>query len=495
MESRSCASSCFPWKGGILGWVGFTLVVLGLLALSTPQALAGGKAAKYRRTSSDRLYTLIERGDVEEFKKVLDKTPKAIEEEGEDLIENAALAWQWEILQYLCEKGAKLEIAPAGDESLLWDVCGGRIDDFMVISTSKKGSKLKKSEKHDKTRLLDSVETVKFLVSKGFSLKESHEGETLLDVAAAAGNVELVRYFIEQKLPVDAGAVRILDSLLDEELNSLEIVEQLLKAGAKTVVLDPRTNEVKWSIMHEAIGHEGWLEVLIKNGVALDTMYDGIQPLHKAVLQKEEKDVRLLVEKGASLDARTDRGWTPVLLAMLDDLEMVKYLESKGADLSAITDNDCDALFIAAAFGKADIVEYLMSKNFDTKRVNINGESLAFAAAMGDNEELFKKVYALNPDPKQKDIWGQTLLFAAVYSGNVKIAEFLLEAGVPVNEFRQDGQTAMNVARENGKDEMIEFLRKHGGKETLNPIDSKESGLGSNPEVRRAYSFGGGNFM
>ena len=228
-----------------------------------------------------------------------------------------------------------------------------------------------------------------------------------------------------------------------------------------------------WSLIHEAIGQGKleWVKLLVKYGASLETVYDGGQPLHAAILAKEEEIAHYLIEQGAPLEGRTDYGWTPFLLAILDDLEMVKYLADRGADLNAVTYDDRDALYLAAAVGKPEIVNFLIEKKLDPKRVNFNGQSVLFAAAIGGNEKVFNTILKFDSNLKQIDSFGHTLLFAAVWSRNedikqrTHIIERLLDAGVPVNAKAGAGYTATNLARNINDREILDLLHSHGGKE------------------------------
>ncbi len=56
-------------------------------------------------------------------------------------------------------------------------------------------------------------------------------------------------------------------------------------------------------------------------------------PLHMFVTQKDVEGVKLLIEAGANINARTDIGSTPLLRAVIEgNLEIIRMLLDAGAD-------------------------------------------------------------------------------------------------------------------------------------------------------------------
>ncbi|MDO4857330.1 MAG: ankyrin repeat domain-containing protein [Thermoguttaceae bacterium] len=453
--------------------------LLAFLLLITPVFAGGGS---FYRASDSRLFRYIRQGNLEAVQRFVEANPDILDTDGREALEAALEAGQLKIFKYFEEEGVELKSDDSDSESLLWLACS--------IEITSEG----KARKIDEEAVL---EIVKYLVSKDFSLKESHDSQTLLDCSVQAGNLSLTQYLIDQKLDVNAHFEDspIIGDLLDSDPETLEVAELLLKSGAKTVQMSKDSEFCEWSLIHEAIrqGKIEWVKLLVKYGASLETVYDGGQPLHAAVAAKEEEIVHFLVEQGAPLEAKTDYGWTPLLLAILDDLEMVEYLADHGANLKAVTYNDRDALFLAAEIGNPEIVDFLLEKKLDPKRVNFSGQSILFAAAKGGNQEIFDKIFKFDSDVTQMDSQGHTLLFAAVCGLNQAIIEKLLDAGVPVNAKAKGGYTAMNLDRQIGGFN-LEFLDSHGGKEADLRMEelvtnSKDSTIG----ILGSHSVG--NFM
>ena len=84
-----------------------------------------------------------------------------------------------------------------------------------------------------------------------------------------------------------------------------------------------------------------------------------IQALHSAVTNNLET-VKLLVEAGAPVNAKQDKGWAPLHEAVnRGDLEMTRYLLAHGADPKQQNDEGKSAIGLAAEKGNNGILKLL----------------------------------------------------------------------------------------------------------------------------------------
>ena len=132
------------------------------------------------------------------------------------------------------------------------------------------------------------------------------------------------------------------------------------------------------------------------------------------------------------LGAFGNTGATPLMYAALaGNTEVIKLLLGKGADVNARDSGDGAALILAAAMGDAGTVKLLLEKGADAHVRNEYGYTalMCAAAAETNDPELIKALLAARAeiDVKAKD--GETALKLAGRKGNTEIVRLLKQAG------------------------------------------------------------------
>src|SRR5437667_1848563 len=113
-------------------------------------------------------------------------------------------------------------------------------------------------------------------------------------------------------------------------------------------------------------GHPETVRLLLSRGadvaqVARNPMK--VQALHSAAAGRNFEAVRLLVEAGAPVNAKQEKGWAPLHEAVLSrDVEMARYLLAHGADPKQQNDEGKSAIGIAAEAGDAAILQLLQGQ-------------------------------------------------------------------------------------------------------------------------------------
>jgi len=83
-------------------------------------------------------------------------------------------------------------------------------------------------------------------------------------------------------------------------------------------------------------------------------------PLHAAAAGRHADLVQLLIDHGASANARQHGGWTPLhAAAQTGDLEIARVLIAAGADVQSRADNNQTALDLALIKAQQAMVDYL----------------------------------------------------------------------------------------------------------------------------------------
>lgn len=102
------------------------------------------------------------------------------------------------------------------------------------------------------------------------------------------------------------------------------------------------------------------------------------EELLAAVEEKNLELVSQLLERGADLNASSQNGWTPLMLAILhNSAEMVKLLLTNGADANRTTqseENPCRSpLAVAVSNGRLEAVKLLIAHNANVDMTDNNG--------------------------------------------------------------------------------------------------------------------------
>lgn len=194
----------------------------------------------------------------------------------------------------------------------------------------------------------------------------------------------------------------------------------------------------------------------------------GWTPLHVAVAEGNADVVRLLVEAGADLTARTEHRRTPVHIALEHSPPLVPVLLGLGAPIDApsaayldevdrltqqlddgapLTDADsgADLLSWASIGGAAATARLLLERGADA-----DGGALHAAAGAG-RLELVRLLVSAGADVDRRDPdTGQLPLHAAVATANgdaAGIVRALLSAGADVHATTSDGASALDISR------------------------------------------------
>ncbi len=207
--------------------------------------------------------------------------------------------------------------------------------------------------------LMGHTEVVALLLEHGADINgRSRDGGTALHTAAFLGRIETAKFLIEKgadaNLQSNIGGTAMDGAKLDWTFTTailgmlqIEVDEAEVKAG-RTKVIELLSKQPKnvssshnlWkaasagdlSAINDALGDSADLN-------ALDSQF-GITPLGWAALNGQTEAAKLLIEKGADVNARSRDGSTPLnSAAFLGRIETVKLLLEKGAD-TTLRSND-----------------------------------------------------------------------------------------------------------------------------------------------------------
>ena len=138
--------------------------------------------------------------------------------------------------------------------------------------------------------------------------------------------------------------------ILALQLESPKVAKVLM--DAKGVQIDVRNHAGETPLMMAALKAEvDAATALVAHGAAVNK--DGWSPLHYAATGGSAAIVKLLLSKGAALEARSPNGTTPLMMAArYGNEEAVDALLAAGADRTAKNDLGMDASAFAASAGR-----------------------------------------------------------------------------------------------------------------------------------------------
>jgi ankyrin repeat protein len=209
-------------------------------------------------------------------------------------------------------------------------------------------------------------------------------------------------------------------------------------------------------------------------------------PLTLAARESRLQAVRLLLERGATVDQPKHPGWDYTPLCLTKNVEIAELLKAYGANIHAkLFKRDVSILTYMVRFGGADIVEWMLKEGLDPKMIGDNKQNLLFAAGDARTAEI---LLAASVDPNAVDEFGRTPLQGAQKG----VAEKLLAAGakLPATEDAvaqmiggfasadsveavikgrggiapEAAQKALISAAHTDRDEIVKLLLAHGAK-------------------------------
>jgi serine/threonine-protein phosphatase 6 regulatory ankyrin repeat subunit A len=306
---------------------------------------------------------------------------------------------------------------------------------------------------HDAVEAGD-LEKVKAAIAAGYDVNEidkSNErsrgyGSTPLHRAAYNDNFEIVKYLVEHGAEVNGRSVRGLPVLRSAEAGK-KIFQYLLQHGAGINAKDEYGKTIlhTYSFAHNIKG----IEYLLSHGADISAKdNEGKSPLHYAAsspyntffdIKKEmsrgetndwttsEETIRLLLDAGADVNARDNKGQTPLHYASDNtNVNVVKYLLKRGSSVK-IRDNKGDTPFLTM---------FTTLRDAHAEKEVLTIENLLLAKGTDINEQNNNGDTALH------------LLAASVLPQYLDIVKHLIAIGANMDIRNKKGLTSLDIARQ-----------------------------------------------
>ena len=176
--------------------------------------------------------------------------------------------------------------------------------------------------------------------------------------------------------------------------------------------------------------------------------------------------VKLLLEKGADLEAKDDYGRTLLWWAAEYGYEVVvKLLLEKGADLETKDNHDQTPLWWAAQHGHEAVVKLLLKSGADLEAKDKKyGRTPLWRAAEYGREAVVKLLLEKGADLEAQDNdYGQTPLWRAAEYGHEAVVKVLLEKGANLEaKDKKYGRMPLWQAAQNGHEAVVKLLLEKG---------------------------------
>jgi ankyrin repeat protein/mono/diheme cytochrome c family protein len=293
--------------------------------------------------------------------------------------------------------------------------------------------------------------------------------------AIRRGDTELLATLLRQGTPVNLRTADGTTPLMYAAVRgSADSVKLLLEHGA-----DPNAaNDAKVTALLWSAGDLHKVRLLVNRGANLNVRSElGNTPLIVAAAHADSTAVvEFMLSHGADLKAKNKRGYTALHSAVgAGNPKTVKLLAAKGAKVDADDDTSRSDLAIAADRGSMELVEFLLEHGADPNAGNSRRHSLN-AALLAQKPEIARLLIKHNARFDRQLSPGKvpSILLAAYNEvGDTSIVQLMIDKGVDLDAANQYDETALTWARKRGSQRLIDLLVNAGAAE--GKLHSKQS--------------------
>jgi ankyrin repeat protein len=318
----------------------------------------------------------------------------------------AAFLGHWAVAGALVDKGADINAHnSAGQTALIAAILGPGLLKQALAAKTGKGAAL------DEMRFLlasapsgSSLETVKLLLERGADPNaKGLGGATPLMYCAMFGRPEVVPPLLKMGADINAQ-------------NSAGMTPLMLAC-----MMGPNQAKLFWG------------DFLGKNSNFCSGKQTPVQVVPSVNPEKCFEVAKLLIEKGADVNARDKTGFTALMWSgQMDRAELVKLLLDKGADVNAKEYKGRPALMQFAMFGRPEVVQPLLDRGADVNVKDKDGLTALMYAAMLGRTKVTKLLLEKGADLRSGNKTGMTaLMYAAMSLYCPKVKKLFAGMGIP----------------------------------------------------------------
>jgi ankyrin repeat protein len=197
--------------------------------------------------------------------------------------------------------------------------------------------------------------------------------------------------------------------------------------------------------------------------------------------------VSLLLARGATIEHRDKKGFTPLIHAATGGhVAVCEILLDSGADIEAQTERTKDtALSLACSGGRHEIVELLLRRNANREHRNVSDYTPLALAASGGYLTIIRLLlsYGAEINSRTGSKLGISPLMLAAMNGHAAAVSLLADMGSDINaQIETNRNTALTLACFQGRHEVVSILIdkraniEHRAKTGLTPLMEAASG-------------------
>ncbi len=246
-------------------------------------------------------------------------------------------------------------------------------------------------------------------------------------------------------------------------------VAQLLRAGADIDARAERSHTRGMTILQTAVWHR-WgadcIRLLIDSGASLEAR-DGFGNTALVYACQSGPDSNLevvasLLRAGAQVDARGAKDMTPLMHAVMQDnsQQMVEALLNASADVNCQDHRGWTPLMHCTR-NRSDqvrVAQLLIAAGANVNATHRCGGTALLNAAYHGRSQVVESLLAAGADVNATDQAGWTPLIGAAMNGHVTVVRALLQAGANVSATDRLGRSALMLAKVNRHTAVLELL-------------------------------------
>ena len=402
----------------------------------------------------------------------------------------AAIRGNVEVMEYLIGKGAKINLEDSHGATPIGFAAGAgqtntRVYDLLI----KAGADVKQRNHDGATLLLMAIPNDKdlaltdYFISKGLSLKDADAaGNTAFNYAARSGNIELMKKLVQKGVKYNGNAM-IMASQPSRggAANNLEVFQYLESLGLQPGAVNGNGENVLHNVARRP-NQAATIQYFLAKGVDVNQPdKEGNTPfMNAASANRDTATLALLLPHVKNINQSNKKGVSPLAMAVRgNSADVVRLLIQKGASLD---EQDAEgnnlAYYLVQSYrpqpaggpaGEGQRGEggprgdagqrgddfgakmtALQDNGYNLTAPQKDGSTLYHLAVAKNDLSLLKRFEKMNIDVNSKNKEGLTPLHkAAMIAKDDAILKYLLSLGAKKDATTEYKETAFDLAREN----------------------------------------------